>query len=543
MQDLSKREKSLIMVAIVSLLLFAALNQTIVGNALPKISSELNGAAYYNWVFTIFMLTSSVTAILVGKLSDIYGRKPIIIIGVAIFMIGTFLCGTSTNIIQLIIYRGIQGFGAGMIMSTAFAAVGDLFPPRERGRWQGILSATFGFSSILGPSLGGYIVEYFDWHWIFWVFLPIGVIALILIFWLFPKTEKQNKQPIDLLGSFFVITTIVPLLLAFSWAGKDYEWNSWQIISLFIVSAVSLVIFIFVEKRAVSPVIPLELFGNTIFTLSNVILFLIGFGMFGTIIYAPFFIQGVMGLGATESSFITMALTLAMVVANIATGQFMSRTGKYKNLAIVGGIIMALGLFLLSFLGPDTSNITMVWHLIIVGIGLGIVFPVFSLTAQNAVSHEYLGVATSSVQLFRQIGGTIGVAVLGTVLTSSLTEQMNSLAQKSSTTTSVIPPALSSKLAALQDFQILTNADKLQDLRTSLPASFTAVFDKMLAMLREAFATALGHVFLTGSLVVLFGILFMFFVKEIPLRTSNKKSSEKDPDNARNISYQEANQH
>ncbi|WP_044640844.1 MDR family MFS transporter [Risungbinella massiliensis] len=543
MQDLTKREKSLIMVAIVSLLLFAALNQTIIGNALPKISAELNGAAYYNWVFTIFMLTSSVTAILVGKLSDIYGRKPIIVVGVVIFMIGTFLCGTSANIIQLIIYRGVQGFGAGMIMSTAFAAVGDLFPPRERGKWQGILSATFGFSSILGPSLGGYIVEYFDWHWIFWVFLPIGVIALVLIFWLFPKTEKQGKQPIDLLGSFFVVTTIVPLLLAFSWAGKEYAWSSWQIIGLFITSVVSLIIFIWVEKRAVSPVIPLDLFGNSIFTLSNVILFLIGFGMFGTIIYAPFFIQGVMGLGATESSFITMALTLAMVVANITTGQIMSRTGKYKKLAIVGGFTMALGLFLLSFLGPNTSNITMVWHLIIVGIGLGIVFPVFSLTAQNAVSHKYLGVATSSVQLFRQIGGTIGVAILGTVLTGSLTDEMSNLTQKTSANISLVSPAISSKLAALQDSQILTNADKLQEIRASLPASFTALFDNMLAMLREAFATALNHVFLTGSLVVLFGIFFMFFVKEIPLRTSNKTSSEKDLEHSCNTSYPKASQH
>lgn len=540
MEDLTKREKSFIMIALVSLLLFAALNQTIIGNALPTIAAELHGAEYYNWIFTIFMLTSSITAILVGKISDIYGRKPVMLIGICIFAIGSFLCGTSQNIFQLILYRGIQGFGAGMLMSTVFAAVGDLFPPRERGRWQGILSATFGFSSILGPVLGGYIVEYFDWHWIFWIFLPIGIISFALISFLFPKTTTQQKQPIDFLGSFFVVTTIVPLLLAFSWAGKDFRWDSWQILSLFAISVVSLIIFILVEKRVPNPVVPLHLFQNSIFTLSNIILFFIGFGMFGAIIYTPFFIQGAMGLSPTDSSFLTIPLTISMVIANILTGQIVSRTGKYKKLAILGCLMMASGLFLFSFLGPNTTSLQIILHLSLIGAGIGIVFPIFTLTAQNATIHQYLGVATSATQLFRQLGGTIGVSILGTVLSSSLQHQMSQYAPKLAKNATVNPEIME-KLSALKDAQILTDAHKLHEIKTSIPPNFQSFFDHLLTTLREAFATALNHVFATGSAVIIVSLFFILLVKEIPLRTSNNPDHSTVEHSTNKRTLQEAN--
>lgn len=253
MEHLHLRQKITIMLAIMASLLFASLNQTIVGTALPVIVTELGGMEFFNWVFTIYMLTSSVTAILVGKLSDIYGRKVFILSGLGLFMIGTFLCGTSTTMTQLILYRGLQGFGGGLIMSTSFASVGDLFSPRERGKWQGLLAAVFGLSSVFGPTLGGYIVDHFDWHWVFWIFLPIGLIAFILILRLFPKTDVGEKKKIDYLGSLFLVLTIIPLLLAFTWAGNEYAWSSIQIVTLFSFSVLSLVAFLFTEKRAGKP--------------------------------------------------------------------------------------------------------------------------------------------------------------------------------------------------------------------------------------------------------------------------------------------------
>lgn len=465
LENLGKREKSLIMVAVVSCLLFASLNQTIVGNALPKISAALQGMNYFHWVFTVFMLTSSVTSMIIGRLSDIFGRRPIFLIGIGIFLFGSFLCGTSTTMIQLIFYRGIQGLGAGMLMTTSFAAVGDLFPPRERGRWQGVLSATFGFSSILGPSLGGYIIDFYDWHWIFWIFLPFGLLAFILILLLFPKKAKSGKQPIDYLGAFFLVSTITPLLLSFTWGGKTFSWGSWQIISLIIVFIASLFTFIKVEKRAKLPILPLYLFKNSIFLLSNVILFCMGFGMFGSIIYSPFLIQNVMKLSAIESSFLLIGQTLTMSLTIIVTGQIVSRTGKYKKLALCGGIIMSTGLFLLSFADANTPKEAVFLYLVIVGTGLGIMYQIFVLTAQNSVSQRYLGVTTSAAQLFRQMGGTIGVSILGLIM--SYAEQHN----------------------------------------TSLSGS-------------------LQYVFLFSGIILLVGTILIFFVKEIPLRSTNKDNEE-----------------
>ncbi|MGF7088040.1 EmrB/QacA subfamily drug resistance transporter [Kroppenstedtia sanguinis] len=405
MEHLNKRKKVIIMLAIMASMLFASLNQTIVGTSLPRIVTVLGGMEYFNWVFTIFMLASSVTAILVGKLSDIYGRKIFILTGLGIFMVGSFLCGTSNTMIQLIIYRGIQGFGGGMIMSTAFSAVGDLFSPRERGRWQGLMSSVFGLSSVLGPTLGGYIVDHFDWHWVFWIFLPVGVVAFFLILRLFPNTETGEKKRIDYFGSIFLIFTMIPMLLAFTWAGEDYAWTSFEILGLFAFSIVALAVFILIEKRTENPMLPLNLFKNKIFTLSNVIGFLIGVSMFCVIMFMPFFIQGVIGTSASKSGFVLMFMSLSMTFASIITGQVITRTGKYKKLALIGALIMSMGMYLLSTMDADTSNRMAVVNLIITGLGLGMAFPIFNLTVQNAVSHNNLGVATASIQLFRQMGG------------------------------------------------------------------------------------------------------------------------------------------
>ncbi|MFD1407936.1 MDR family MFS transporter [Kroppenstedtia eburnea] len=530
MEHLDMRKKVTIMLAIMASMLFASLNQTIVGTSLPRIVTVLGGMEYFNWVFTIFMLASSVTAILVGKLSDIYGRKIFILTGLGIFMVGSFLCGTASDMIQLIIYRGIQGFGGGMIMSTAFTAVGDLFSPRERGRWQGLMSSVFGLSSVLGPTLGGYIVDHFDWHWIFWIFLPVGVVAFFLILRLFPNTETGGeKKRIDYFGSLFLIFTMIPMLLAFSWAGENYAWTSFEILGLFAFSIAALAIFILIEKRAENPVLPLDLFKNKIFTLSNIIGFLIGIGMFSSIMFMPFFIQGVMGTSASKSGFVMMFMTLSMVFTSTITGQVVTRTGKYKKLALTGALIMAIGMYLLSTMDMDTSNRMAAINLIVVGFGLGMAFPIFNLTIQNAVPHSNLGVATASIQLFRQMGGTVGVAVMGSVMSSRMESK---LAEGLNHFPAGHASGLTDKLKGL-DPQILLSPEKLEDLRSQIPPEMSGLFDQIIHFLREAMSFALSGVFLSGMGVMLLAVILTLFLPEIPLRTSNRDPSEGEGDQGR----------
>jgi EmrB/QacA subfamily drug resistance transporter len=529
MEHLAKKQKITIMIAIMAAMLFAALNQTIVGTALPRIISDLGGMEYFSWVFTIYMLASSVTAILVGKLSDIYGRKIFILVGIGIFIVGSFLSGLSSTIIQLIIYRGIQGFGGGMIMSTAFTAVGDLFAARERGRWQGLMGGVFGLASVFGPTLGGYIVDYYDWAWVFWVFLPVGFIAFALIWKMFPSVDQQEREPVDYFGSVFLTMTIVPMLLAFSWAGTKYEWTSFEISGLFAASIGALAIFIWIERKANSPILPLSLFKNSVFTISNLVGFLMGAGMFGAIMYMPFFIQGVIGTSATVSGFVMMPMMLSMVVASAIGGQLITKTGKYKLMALVGLLVMATGIYLMSLMDTGTTNTTAIINMIIVGFGLGVGFPIFTLTVQNAVEQKLLGVATASSQLFRQLGGTVGVSVMGTVMSYRMTEEMERLSAGAGFGQPAdMNPALAEKLAALKNPQVLMDPEKLAQIQASLPPQMQDMFENIIGMLREALSYSLTGVFLSGALVVLAAFLFTFFLKEIPLRTSSKMRPGRD---------------
>ncbi|MGD6794969.1 MDR family MFS transporter [Metabacillus indicus] len=527
MEHLSHKEKITIMIAIIAAMFFAAVNQTIVGNALPKIISELGGLDYYSWVFTIYMLTSAITTILVGKLSDMYGRKPFIIIGIIIFSIGAFLAGTSTDIIQLISYRGIQGFGAGMIMSTAFTAVGDLFAPRERGKWQGAMSAVFGVSSVFGPTLGGYIVDNLEWKWVFWVFLPLGIVALVLIWKLFPSTEKKPGQKVDYLGSLFLSSAIVAALLAFSWAGTKYDWGSPQILSLFAAAALSVIIFILVERKAVSPILPLDLFKNSIFTISNIIGFVIGVSMFGGVMYVPYFIQGVLGYSATHSSFLTMSMTLGLVFASALGGQIISKTGKYKLQAIIGLCISAAGLYLLSTMTVDTPQYLLVFYLTLVGFGIGIGMTVFTLTVQNAVEQKLLGVATASSQLFRSVGGTVGVAIMGTLLNSRMQDKMASMSSAGDTNQMAASPELAGKLESLQNPQLLLDHEKLDGLKNTLPPEAVPFFENVIRQLQDSLSYALSGVFIFVTITMALAILLTFFIKEIPLRSAKDQPSVK----------------
>ncbi|MFD2169713.1 MDR family MFS transporter [Tumebacillus lipolyticus] len=536
MEELDKRTKTMIMLAIMASMLFASLNQTIVGTALPRIIAELGGMEYYSWVFTIYMLTSSVTGLLVGKLSDMYGRKPFILFGLLLFMIGAFLTGTSQTIVQMIIYRGLQGLGGGFIMSTAFSAVGDLFPPRERGKWQGLLGAVFGMSAVIGPFLGGYIVDNAEWKWVFWVNLPIGVIAFLLIWRLFPKVAGRSGGRIDYLGAILVTAFLVPLLLAFSWGGSKYAWDSGMIITLFGVAAAALLLFIWAEIRAEQPVLPMSLFKNGIFVVSNMIGFLTGVAMFGSIMYIPLFVQGVVGTSATASGLVTMPMMISMVACSAISGQLTSRTGRYKWPALLGGVVLVIGMYLLTLMSTETTNLVASIDMIIVGAGLGFSMPILMLAVQNATPQNLLGVTSSSVQLFRQIGGTVGVAIMGTLMNSRIQEELTSTLP-AEVKQFLARPELADKAQALMNPQLLVDSPKLAQIRETLAPPVQGVFDQLIATLKTALVAGLDSVFVVGFSLSIVALLITFLLKEIPLRTSNKEP-EREPKEERDPNVQ-----
>src|SRR5436305_251100 len=337
-----------ILIGVLLGMLLASLDQTIVGTALPRIVANLGGLDHYAWVVTAYLLASTVSVPIYGKLSDIYGRRLFFITGMVIFLIGSALAGTSQNMTQLIIYRGIQGVGAGAMMPIAMAIIGDIFPPAERGKWQGLIVAVFGLASIVGPTLGGWITDNWGWRWVFYVNMPVGIVAILTAGFVMPKLVTRREHIIDYLGVVTLVAGAVPLLLAFSWAGTQYAWDSWQVILLFIIAAVMLTVFFLLELRNPEPIIGPRLFKNSIFLISVVSTFLVSAGMFGAILYLPLFVQGVLGNSATNSGYVLTPLMIGFMISSILGGQLLSRTGRYKILAICGFAVAALGMFLLS---------------------------------------------------------------------------------------------------------------------------------------------------------------------------------------------------
>ncbi len=405
-------------------MLLAALDQTIVSTAMPKIFGELGGAQQdYSWVFTAYLLTSTVTVPIYGKLSDIWGRKWFFIGGIIIFLVGSALSGASQNVTQLILFRAAQGIGAGAMLPIAFAIIGDLFPPAERGKWQGLFSGVFGLASIVGPALGGYITDNFTWRWIFYINLPIGIVALTVLFLTLPVFRNpQASRKIDYLGTALLVLGITPLLIGFSLVGTGpglYAWGSVQIITLFSIAGAAILAFIFWEIfGAASPVLDLRLFKNSIFTVSIIITVMVGAAMFGTILFIPLFLQNVTGVSATNSGTLLAPLMGGWVVASIISGQMLSRWGRYRYLALGGMALSAIGMFLMTLITVHTSQFEVVRNMIILGLGMGASFALFTIIVQNAFPIQKIGVVTSALTFFRAIAQTVGTAVFGFLVTN-----------------------------------------------------------------------------------------------------------------------------
>ncbi|MFD0418963.1 MDR family MFS transporter [Streptomyces sp. NPDC127108] len=405
-------------------MLLAALDQTIVSTALPTIVSDLGGLDHLSWVVTAYMLAATAATPLWGKLGDQYGRKKLFQAAIVIFLIGSALCGVAQNMPQLIGFRALQGLGGGGLMVLSMAIVGDLVPPRERGRYQGLFGAVFGATSVLGPLLGGLFTEHLSWRWVFYVNLPVGVVALVVIAAALHIPASRARHVIDYLGTFLIASVATCLVLVASLGGTTWSWGSPQIIGLAVLGAVLAVCFVAVERKATEPVIPLKLFRIRTFTLSAVISFVVGFAMFGAMTYLPTFLQVVQGVSPTMSGVHMLPMVVGLLLASTVSGQIVSRTGRWKVFPIAGTAVTTLGLLLLHQLNENSPTGEMSAYFFVFGLGLGLVMQVLVLIVQNAVGYEDLGVATSGATFFRSIGASFGVAIFGTVFTSRLGDKL-----------------------------------------------------------------------------------------------------------------------
>lgn len=516
---MSTRTRVLVMAGSLLGIFTAAMDQTIVGTALPRVVADLEGLEHIAWVFTAFMVTSTTTVAVVGRLTDLFGRKPFFLIGIAILALGSALAGMSQSMFQLIVFRGVQGFGAGMIMGTAFAIIGDVFPPAERARWTGVMSGTFAAASVIGPLLGGWITDNLSWHWVFYVNLPIGAVAFTVFAFVMPSIRPQSvHRSLDRLGIAMLVMAVVPLMLAFSWGGSQYDWLSPEIIGLLVLAFVATMAFVRVERDAIEPIIPLSLFRSSIFVVIIVITFFTAMGMFGSVSYIPLFVQSVIGTSATNSGLVTMPMMLTMSLTSAAVGQVLARTGRYRILLMVGLAVMTAGMFMLAQMDVHSNQEEATRDMVVLGIGLGFTMPIMFLVALNTSPYQMLGVTTSTITFIRSVGGTLGVALMGSLLNGRLQSEL--VSQTPSEVTQNVPPPL---LERLQDPQILVVPEAMKQVHEAflgLGDQGQQLYDQALLATKTALAMGITYAFLVGAAITLVALAVGIFLKEVPLRKS-----------------------
>ncbi len=495
-QRLSHREIVGVFAGLMTAMLLAALDQTIVSTALPTMVGDLGGLEHLSWVVTGYMLASTVTVPLYGKLSDMYGRKNLFQLAIILFVLGSVAAGASQSMAQLIGFRAVQGVGAGGLMTLSMTIIGDIVSPRERGRYMGYVGAVFGVSSIAGPLLGGYFVDQLSWRWIFYINVPLGLLALFVTQRNLKLTFERSRHRIDWLGAALLTAGITTLLLVTVLGGERFDWDSPVIIGMIVGGLAALVAFVLVERRASEPILPLELFSDSVFRVGSGLGFIVGVAMFGTIVFLPLYLQTVLGASATSSGLLLLPLVGGMLTASISSGRLITRWGRYKIFPIIGTALLIVGTALLSTMGVDTTFPVAGVYMAVVGLGLGLTMQVIVLAIQNSVPVRHLGTATSASQFFRSIGGTVGVTVFGAVMGIRLNANLGS--------SGVDIPA-----GALR---------ATPEVLAQLPA-------EVLAVVREGLADAVTFVFLIAVPAAVIAFILSWLLRELPLRSHGMPSA------------------
>jgi EmrB/QacA subfamily drug resistance transporter len=482
-------------------LLLAALDQTVVGTAIPHIVADLNGLNRLAWVTTAYLVTSTTMTPIAGKLGDLFGRKPFLLVGMIGFVAASALCGLSQDMNQLIVARGVQGIFGGILFATVFTVIGDLFPPSQRARTAGLFGAVFGLSSIIGPTLGGFITDHWSWRWVFYVNVPVGLVAVLVVLAGLPYVRSRASwRDIDFLGAATLAACIVPLLIALS-ITVDHSWTSVAVMSLLSISVVMLIAFLVAESRVAQPIVPLNLFRNSTFSVSMLVGFLTGFGMFGSILFTPLVFQGVLGISATNSGALITPMMFGLIGASTVTGFIMRRIKYYRFLGTLGVAVIIAGMWLLSQITPASPEWRVVADLVVVGAGIGVTFPLYLTAVQVALPRQFLGVASSQTQFWRNLGGTVGSAVLGTVLANRLTGYL---------TTRVADSGLPAQILARLPKTINANAILQPSVVAHLPAQFVEA-------VRYALSDTLHDVYIVSGAILIVALVATLFLKEVPL--------------------------
>ncbi|WP_411104470.1 MDR family MFS transporter [Streptomyces sp. cmx-4-9] len=502
---IDRRRRNIIFGTIMLGVLLAALDQTIVGTALPTIVADLGGGDHMSWVVTAYLLAETVSTVLVGKFGDVFGRKLIFQISAVIFISGSFLCGLASNMTLLILWRGVQGIGAGGLMVTAMALIADVVPLRERGKYQGAIGAVFGVATVIGPLLGGLFTDSLSWRWCFYVNVPVAILVVVAAARTIPSVRAAGKTVIDYLGIALVAVGASALILATSWGGNEYAWNSPVIIGLFAVGAVALALFCLAEVRAAEPMLPMRLFRNPVFSVCSVLSFVVGFAMLGAMTFLPTYLQYVDGDSATISGVRTLPMVIGLLIASVFSGNVTSKTGRYRIFPLVGCAVMGLGLYLLSLMGPGTSSWLESLYMFVLGTGIGLCMQVLTIAVQNTVDYADLGTATSGVTFFRTLGSAFGTAVFGTIYANTLGPALQKAVGEAARATGTDPAALG---AAAQS-----------------PAGVHGLEPAAAAPVVDAYAEALQTVFLWTVPVAVVGFVVALFLKQVPLRDSARAGS------------------